>query len=295
MSDIEKLKEIPLFKGLSDSMLEEFSSYFKQTSCAAGDVIFKERSEGDSLYIIVSGEVVIEKALDAEGAAFKTLAILGGGEFFGEMAVIEGQPRFAQARAAKDTAVYEVNRAQFFSFIKEHPGTGISLFSQIMRVTMRRLQHTSSELTMLFDLSRMLVQQHKSPAAFFSAVMEEMRVYLEGSWNVKAYAWNMFNAEYEEIYSRDSFPREGAPRELPGRPENGWLDDSAHLMLCAVEGRPLACAVFERAAPLSAVEKNNLATIFNTISSIAGSAMINIEHQAEAAMMERMRQTKNTI
>lgn len=295
MSDIEKLKEIPLFRGLSDAMVEEFSVYFKPTAYAGGDVVFKEKTAGQSLYIIVSGEVVIEKALDAEGRDFKTLAILGAGEFFGEMAVIEGQPRFAQARASKDTALYEVGRDQLFSFIKEHPETGISIFSQIMRVTMRRLQHTSSELTMLFDLSRMLTQQHKSPAAFFSAVMEEMRIYLEGSWNVKAYAWNMFNAEYEEIYSRESFPREGAPRELPPRPENGWLDDSAHLMLCAAEGRPLACALFERAAPLSAVEKNNLATIFNTISSIAGSAMINIEHQAEAAMMERMRQTKNTI
>ncbi|OGR76960.1 MAG: hypothetical protein A2X32_06675 [Elusimicrobia bacterium GWC2_64_44] len=295
MSDIEKLKEIPLFKGLSDSMLEEFSSYFKQTSCAAGDVIFKERSEGDSLYIIVSGEVVIEKALDAEGAAFKTLAILGGGEFFGEMAVIEGQPRFAQARAAKDTAVYEVNRAQFFSFIKEHPGTGISLFSQIMRVTMRRLQHTSSELTMLFDLSRMLTQQHKSPADFFAGAINEARIYLEGNWNVKAYVWNMFNEEYEEIYSWDAFPRQGEPRPLPARPEPGWQGDSAYTMLCAADGKPRACAVFETDKPLTAVEKNSMATIFNTISSIAGSAMVNIEHQAEAAMMARMRQSKNTI
>ena len=53
--------------------------------------------------------------------------------------------------------------------------------------------------------------------------------------------------------------------------------------------------MFERADKLSAVEKNNLATIFNTISSIAGSAMINIEHQAEVAMMEKLRNRKNTI
>jgi len=295
MSDTENLKKIPLFKGFSDAMLEEFSSYFKQTSYAAGDVVFKERSEGDSLYIIVSGEVVIEKALDAEGAAFKTLAILAGGEFFGEMAVIEGQPRFAQARAAKDTAVFEVSRAQFFAFIKEHPETGISIFSQIMRVTLRRLQHTSSELTMLFDLSRMLTQQHKSPADFFAAVLEEARIYLEGLWNVKGYAWNVFNEEFEEIYTKQSFSGQGPASPLPARPEAGWREDNTYTMLCAAEGRTLACAVFERSEALTSVEKNNLATIFNTISSIAGSAMINIEHQAEAAMMARMRQTKNTI
>ena len=295
MSDIQKLKEIPLFHNLSAAMLEEFSGYFKQSAYAAGKVIFMEKTTGDTLYIIVSGEVVIEKALDLEGREFKTLAILAGGDFFGEMAVIDGAARFAQARASKDTALYEVDRSQFFSFIKEHPETGISIFSEIMRTVFRRLQHTSNELTMLFDLSRLLLAQHKSPADFFAAVMDEIRIYLEGAWNVKAYNYNIFNEEYEEVYSRDSFPRTGEPRALPFRPENGWLDDNTYTMVSAVGGRPLACAVFERSAKLSPVEKNNLGTIFNTISSIAGSAMINIEHQAEAALVEKLRNKKNTI
>ncbi|MDA8243583.1 MAG: cyclic nucleotide-binding domain-containing protein [Elusimicrobia bacterium] len=295
MSDIERLRQIPLFRGLSDAMLGEFSGYFKQTAYAGGDVIFREKTSGDSLYIVVSGEVVIEKALDAEGASFKTLAILSGGDFFGEMAVIEGQPRFAQARASAETSLYEVGRQQFFSFIKEHPETGISIFSSIMRTVMRRLQHTSSELTMLFDLSRLLTQQHKSPGEFFSRVMDEARIYLEGSWNVTGYVFNVFNDEYEQVYSRDAFPRQGEPAPLPAHPEGGWRDDNAYVMLCAAEGRRLACAVFERSEKVSPVEKNNLATIFNTISSIAGSAMINIEHQAEAAMLEKLRKSKNTI
>lgn len=295
MSDIEKLKQIALFRGLSDAMLAEFSGYFKQTAYAAGDVIFKEKTTGDSLFIVVSGEVVIEKGMDEDGKEFKTLAILSGGEFFGEMAVIEGLPRFAQARAGADSALYEVARDKFFSFIKEHPETGISIFSQIMRVTMRRLQHTSSELTMLYDLSRMLTQQHKSPSEFFAAVMDEARVYLEGSWNVTGYVYNVFNEEYEQVYSKDAFKRQGEPVALPARPEAGWLGDNAYLMPCSAEGRRLACAVFERSEPLSAVEKNSLATIFNTISSIAGSAMVNIEHQAEAAMLEKLRKSKNII
>lgn len=295
MSDLEKLKGIPLFKGLSDAMLGEFSAYFKQKAYAAEDVVFKERSAGDALYIIVSGEVVIEKAMDAEGTSFKTLAILGAGEFFGEMAVIEGQPRFAQARASTEASLYEVGRQQFFTFIKEHPETGISLFSQIMRVTMRRLQHTSSELTMLFDLSRMLTQQHKSPAEFFAEVIKEARIYFEGDWNVKAYSYNMFNEEYEEIYSTRSFEPKAEPAQLPAKPEAGWDGDARYTMLCSSGGRRLGCAVFEHSHPLSEMEKNNLETIFNTISSIAGSAMVNIEHQAEAAMMARMRQTKNSI
>ena len=294
MSDTAKLKEIPLFRNLSESMLAEFSGYFKQTSYGAGDVIFKEKSTGDTLYILVNGEVVIEKALDEEGREFKTLAILSAGDFFGEMAVLEeGQARFAQARASADAALFEVGRPQFFAFIKEHPETGISIFSAIMRTVFRRLQHTSSELTMLFDLSRLLLAQHKSPAEFLAAVMTEMRIYLEGEWNVRAYIYNVFNEEYEEVYVREMF--KGVPPQLPTRPQNGWDGDNRYVLECSAEGRRLACAVFERSEKLSSVEKNNLATIFNTISSIAGSAMINIEHQAEAAMLAQLRKTKNTI
>jgi len=295
MSEIEKLKAIPLFSNFSGAMLEEFSGYFKHTAYAGGDVIFKEKAAGDTLYIILTGEVVIEKAMDEEGREFKALAILAAGDFFGEMALIDGAARFAQTRASADTVVYEVSRLQFFSFIKEHPETGIGIISEIMRTVFRRLQHTSSELTMLFDLSRLLLAQHKSPAEFFAAVMDEMRIYLEGTWNVKAYAYNMFNEEYEEVYAREAFPVKGEPRALPSRPEGGWLDDSSYTMTCAVKGRPLGCAVFERSEKLSPVEKNNLATIFNTISTIAGSAMVNIEHQAEAAMLEKLRNRKNTI
>jgi CRP-like cAMP-binding protein len=295
MSETEKLKNIPLFRNFSAEMLKEFSSSFKPSAYAAGDIIFKERSAGDSLYIIVSGEVVIEKAMDEEGREFKTLAILAAGDFFGEMALIDKAARFAQARASADSALYEVNRQQFFSFIKDHAETGVGVISEIMRTVFRRLQHTSSELTMLFDLSRLLLAQHKSPAEFLSAVMEEMRIYLEGSWNVKAYIYNIYNEEYEEVYSRESFSAAGEPRVLPARPDEGWADDRVYTMLCAVGRKRLACAVFERSEKLSAVEKNNLATIFNTISSIAGSAMINIEHQAEAAMLEKLKNRKNTI
>jgi len=295
MSDTEKLKNIPLFRNFSAAMLEQFASTFKQSAYAPDDIIFREKAAGDSLFIIVTGEVVIEKAMDEEGRDFKTLAILAGGDFFGEMALIDGAARFAQARASSDTALYEVSRSQFFFFIKEHPETGIGIINEIMRTVFRRLQHTSSELTMLFDLSRLLLTQHKSPSEFFAVVMTEMRIYLEGAWNVKAYAYNKFNEEYEEVYAHSMFPEAGEPCALPARPEAGWRGDSCYTLLCSVEGRPLACAVFDSREKLSAVEKNNLATIFNTISSIAGSAMVNIEHQSEAAMLEKLKNRKNMI
>ncbi|OGS12177.1 MAG: hypothetical protein A2285_04555, partial [Elusimicrobia bacterium RIFOXYA12_FULL_57_11] len=221
MTDIEKLKAVALFHNLSESMISEFAGYFKQTAYTAGDVIFKEKTHGDTLFIIVDGEVTIEKALDEEGREFKALAILSSGDFFGEMAVLEGQMRFAQARATRDCALYEIARAQLFAFIKDQPDTGISIFSEIMKTLLKRLQHTSNELTMLFDLSRQLITQHRSPAEFLAAVMDEMRPYLEGSWNITAYSYNMFNEEYERVYARDNFPQDEPARRPPASPANG--------------------------------------------------------------------------
>ena len=292
MSDTEKLKNVTLFRNLSEEMISEFAGYFKRTDYSESSVIFKEKTHGESLYIIVEGEVTIEKALDADGREFKALAILSGGDFFGEMSVIEGQTRFAQARASKDSSLYEIERAKFFSFIKDHPDTGITIFTEIMKTLLKRLQHTSNELTMLFDLSRQLMADYKSPVEFLAKIMDEMKPYFEGSWNVNAFAYNMFNDEFEEIYARESFLQDPAAKKLPSRPESGWLTEQTYLMVCREGRRVLACVLFSKSEAVSALEKNNLATIFNTISSIIGSAMINIEHRAEAAMMAKLKQAK---
>ena len=287
---IEKLKAVTLFRGLPDEMVRGFAEYFKPTAYAAGDVVFREKSQGDTMFIIADGEITIEKALDEVGAEFKQLAILSSGDFFGEMAVIEGQTRFAQARASKDSSLYEIERAKLFSFIKEHPDTGITVFTAIMKTLLKRLQHTSNELTMLFDLSRQLTKEHKSPGDFLAAVMGEIKPYLDGQWNIRAYTWNQFNEEYEQVFSREDFP--AAAAEAPVSPANGWQGDAGYTMVSGAEGRRLACAVFTKSAPATALEKNNLATIFNTISSIIGTAMVNIEHQAEAAMLAKLKQAK---
>lgn len=291
MSEIEKLKGVTLFHNLSEAMLLDFAGYFKQTAYADGDVVFKEKSVGDTLFIIVDGEITIEKSMDEEGREFKALAILASGDFFGEMAVLEGQVRFAQARASKDSALYEIGRKQFFSFIKDHPDTGISIFSEIMKTLLKRLQHTSNELTMLFDLSRLLLVPHKSPSEFLAVVMDEMRPYLDGAWNIRAYVYNIFNEEYDQAYSRETFAQENAAPPQ-GVPASGWIDGSTYVMTCSAGGRVLSCARFSKSGGVSPMEKNNLATIFNTISSIISSAMVNIEHQAEAALIAKLKQAK---
>ena len=294
MSEIDGLKDIGIFKNFSTAMLEEFSGYFKRISKPAGEVIFREKSEGDTLFIIVSGEIIIEKRLDAEGKEFKPLAILTKGDFFGEMAVLEVQARSAQARATVDTSLYEIKRTEFLSFIKERPETGISVFIEIVKVVLKRLQHTSNELTMLFDMSRVIMEEHKSVTAFMARAVGEISIYFEGSWNINAYSYNKFNEEYEPAGAKTSF-NEPPVSAAPGTPENGWLDARTYMMVCSRHGNHLGYVRFCKSVDVSSYEKNNLGTIFNTISSIISSAIENIENRIEGAMLLKLKAQKNLI
>jgi CRP-like cAMP-binding protein len=293
--DTDLLRKIPLFGNFSDAMLAEFSAAFKRSSYKAGDIIFREKSEGDTLFIIVSGRIAIEKALDEEGGSFKPLAVLSDGEFFGEMSVLENQTRFAQARAETEASLYGIKRSEFFNFIKDHPENGIAVFTEIVRVIAKRLQHTSSELTMLFDLSGLVLRDHKSAAGFIRSAVEDIRIYFEGAWNFYGYAYNQFNDEFDAVVAKEAFPREPAAAEIKGRPEGGWLSESSYLMVCLAHGKPAGYIVFSKSSGVSSYEKNNLSTIFNTISSIMGSAIENIEHRTEAVLLEKLKMQRDSI
>ena len=154
------LKEMPLFQGFSSKGLRRFLNTFKFVQHKKDDIIFKEAVEEDSFYIIASGEIIIEKNID--GKRFKKLAILKENDFFGEMAVIEEQPRFAQARSLKDTDLFELNRDKLMGFIKTCPEDGTGLLIEIIRVILKRLKSTSDELITVQGLIEVLAQHKRS-------------------------------------------------------------------------------------------------------------------------------------
>ncbi|MBI4655375.1 MAG: cyclic nucleotide-binding domain-containing protein [Elusimicrobia bacterium] len=296
MSETEKLKNIYLFKDFTESQLSEISLAFKQSSIEKDEIIFREGDPGEVLFLISSGEVIIEKKMDDECREFKQLAILSRGEFFGEMAMLESQPRFAQARAGRNTELYEINRPDFFNFIKEHPENGLAVFSKIMKVVSKRLQHTSSELTMLFDISKLLMMEHKSAGDFLARLVREIFPYFEGKWNINAYFYDKFNDEFTLSASKETFSQDASMKHVRKDLKSGWLGGSTYQMLFSSEkGGSLGCVIFSCSDPPSELDKNNYATIFWTISSILSSAIENIEHRTEIILMEKLKTQKHLI
>lgn len=124
-------------------------SVFKSTSSkkkakyavtyAAGDLIFEEGDLGTEMFIIHEGQVEILKNFKGER---QQLALLGQGDFFGEMSILEDLPRTATARAATDATLLEINFSTFDQMLRNMPEIGV----RMMRKLSRRLRDTDARL-----------------------------------------------------------------------------------------------------------------------------------------------------
>ena len=95
---------------------------------ASGDVLFREGEVGDFAYQIVKGKIEICKFT---GEEYVTLSLLKKGALFGEMALIDKQPRSAMARATEDTIVKEIDKGALLSYLKNSPQTAFSMMQQL--------------------------------------------------------------------------------------------------------------------------------------------------------------------
>jgi len=131
------LAAIPLFKQLSPAALETMSGLMVKVSFKAGDTIFLERELGDALYVIDSGGVRIwVRDRDANEV---TLSELEPGDFFGEMSVLDGGRRSANATAVVDSIFHCLRREDFEKFLIEHPAAAL----EVIRGIGARLRQTN--------------------------------------------------------------------------------------------------------------------------------------------------------
>jgi CRP-like cAMP-binding protein len=117
--------------GLDLSMLA--NAGFPLANFASGEVIFAEGSEGDFMYVVRSGDVEIER----DGKVIETLS---AGGIFGEMALIDGSPRSATARAKTDAELAPINEKSFLFLVHETPFFAIA----VMRTLAERLRRSAS-------------------------------------------------------------------------------------------------------------------------------------------------------
>ena len=132
------LKSAPLFAALEGEELAALADISLEHEYEPGAVIFEENQPPHHLYVIVQGKVEVFRRV---GATERPLAYLGEKECFGEMAILDDQPRSASVRAQEPTTVVKIDRDSFRELILERPQIAFAIF----RILSGRLRHQNLE------------------------------------------------------------------------------------------------------------------------------------------------------
>ena len=147
MDKVRVLSASPLFDMLADLELAQVSELALPRRYSAGQVIFEEGELGDSVYVIVAGEVeVLHKEGTGEGAATRVLAELRAPEFFGEMSLVDKVYRSATVRARSDADLLQISSEELANFRKQYPDGYTLIVLNIARVLSARLREANARL-----------------------------------------------------------------------------------------------------------------------------------------------------
>jgi CRP-like cAMP-binding protein len=132
------LRDCGLFGAADDAAIETLVRVLRTRRFKRGETVFHQGDPGDALFVVNSGSVKVVLPSD-EGAEPAIVAILGPGEFFGELAILDGAPHSATIVAVEATETYVLHRDAFLSLIDTDPGLRrallASLATEIRRLT----------------------------------------------------------------------------------------------------------------------------------------------------------------
>lgn len=144
MEKLSVLSSSPLFEMLSNQELEYVAELSRPRRYSAGQVVFEEGELGDSLFVIVSGEIEVLRR-DVSGEQ-KVIAVLGPPEFFGEMSLIDKEYRSATVRARTDAELLHLTAENLTTFRKQHRDGFTFVVINIARVLSARLREANTKL-----------------------------------------------------------------------------------------------------------------------------------------------------
>jgi CRP-like cAMP-binding protein len=127
--DVRLLRSIPIFSGLEEEDLERIANLCVHKTCAPNQVILVEEESGQSLFIIKRGSVKVSHV--SEEGREVILSILNAGDFFGEMAVLDGRGRSANVTALAETELLVLRRGDFLGLLEDYPQISIALLREL--------------------------------------------------------------------------------------------------------------------------------------------------------------------
>jgi CRP-like cAMP-binding protein len=158
MSDSDRappglLRSVPLFAELDDAAAAALERLARRRAFAEGEVIVSEAERGDALFLLLSGKVKVvlygESGREVILSTFKTR-----GDFFGEMSLLDDEPRSATVLASAPSTLLVLSRADFRAHLARHPGVAVQVMTELSR-RLRRADAVIGDLALLDVLGRL--------------------------------------------------------------------------------------------------------------------------------------------
>jgi len=139
-SKLSVLRQHPIFANLEPEAFDQLCRYAKHTTLKRGATIFSKGDPGNCLFAVISGTVRI--SISSPDGRNAILNLIGPGELFGEMSVLDGQTRSADAIANTNCEIYVIDRRDFLPFVRSQP----ALSMKFIELLCARLRWTSDQV-----------------------------------------------------------------------------------------------------------------------------------------------------
>ncbi len=149
--DFELLQKTDLFQDLTKEELGKITGISYKESFKGNDVIFEEGAEGDKFYLILKGEVRISKII--AGVGEEALVVLKKGAYFGEMSLIDNEPRSAHAIVNRPAECLVIDRTDFEKLLKEDKELAYKLLWTFVKTLSCRLRETNDKIKGFFAMT----------------------------------------------------------------------------------------------------------------------------------------------
>jgi CRP/FNR family transcriptional regulator, cyclic AMP receptor protein len=146
MDEQELLRSVPIFSELNEADFSSLAKVSNRRRYPKDSVVFFENEQGDFFFMILEGRIKVT-ILGDDGREV-ILSLLGSGDFFGEMALLDNEPRSATAIAVEDSELLSLHRSDFQSVLSDNRSITTGLI-KVLTARLRRANHQISTLALL--------------------------------------------------------------------------------------------------------------------------------------------------